>query len=61
MNKVTIIRNEDTKDVFGVYDIENLQGGLKGYYEEEFESYDDYEQDLIDRGAVEVPYDLIEV
>lgn len=53
---IIVIRDEDTLSIVGVYDIKNMDGDVKDYYDNEFESMDEYEKDMIDRGATSLSY-----
>lgn len=59
--RITIIRDEDTKEILGVYETIGLIGDFKSYYEGNHESYDEYEKDLVNRGAVIMPYETKDV
>lgn len=59
--EVVIIRDEDTGQIFGIYDISNMDGELKDYYSGDFNNYDEYEDDMIARGAVNYQYTFYDV
>lgn len=60
--KIIMVRDEsENGEVFGLYDISNMSGDVKDYYKEGFESYDAYEEDMLERGAISIPYQTLTV
>lgn len=59
--ELIVIRNEDTGTIFGIYDISKMSGTFKDYHDGEFNNYDEYEDDMISRGAVRYQYVFHEI
>lgn len=49
--RIVQVVDSDTNQVYGVYDITGMKGEMKEFYSGEFENYDEYENDMVQRGA----------